>query len=146
VTCTQELSGIPPTRHMHARFGEGIYTPEFTSRTYQHLADQAEQLLALGETVVVDASFSIGEQRDLLRSVGNLTSVTSSNCGASPPRGPREPTAFSGGQPAAFSDADSDIAARMTATTRSVARSTGHRHSRAPAHSLRLALRSLARG
>src|SRR5450759_5838605 len=71
----KELSGIPPTQHMPARFGEGIYTPESTSKTYQRLADQAERLLALGETVVVDASFSTGEQRELLRSAGQRTSA-----------------------------------------------------------------------
>jgi predicted kinase len=131
---------------MHARFGEGIYTPEFTSRTYQHLADQAEQLLALGETVVVDASFSIGEQRDLLRSVGNLASadVIELRCFA-PQEALENRLRSRAAQPAAFSDADSDIAARMTATTDPWPEAQAIDTQGAPAHSLRLALRSLAR-
>jgi predicted kinase len=131
---------------MHARFGEGIYTPEFTSRTYKRLADQAEQLLALGETVVVDASFSNGRQRELLRSVGQLTSadVIELRCFA-PKEALEDRLRSRAAQPAAFSDADSDIADRMAATTDPWPEAQAIDTQGTPADSLRLAIRSLAR-
>src|SRR5680860_519043 len=137
----KELSDIPPTQHMPARFGEGIYTPELTGRTYQRLAHLAERLLALGETVVVDASFSTVEQRELLRSAGHLTSadVIELRCFA-----PKE--ALQGrlrsrvAQPAAFSDADSDIAHRMAAATDPWPEAQAIDTQGSPADSLRLAL------
>lgn len=140
----KELSGIPPTQHMPAGYGEGIYTPELTSRTYQHLADQAQRLLALGETVVVDATFSTGEQRERLRSAAYLTSadVTELRCFA--PKAALEGRLRSRAtQPAAFSDADSDIAQHMAATTDPWPEAHAIDTQRAPADSLRLALRSL---
>jgi predicted kinase len=143
----KELSGIPPTQHVHARFGEGIYTPEFTSRTYQRLADQAERLLALGETAIVDASFSTGEQRELLRSVGYLTATDVIELRCFAPQEALESRLRSRvAQPAAFSDADCDIAARMAATTDPWPEAQAIDTQGAPADSLRLAIRSLARG
>ena len=131
---------------MHAQFGEGIYTPELTGRTYQRLADQAERLLALGETAIVDASFSTVEQRELLRSVGYLTSADVIELRCLAPEEALEGRLRSrAAQPAALSDADSDIAARMAATTDPWPEAQAIDTQGAPADSLRLALRSLAR-
>ena len=69
------LMGLDPTSHAPAAFGEGIYTREATERTYASLADRARVLLGLGETVVVDASFSSVAQRQLFRGVGTATST-----------------------------------------------------------------------
>ncbi|MFN2345746.1 MAG: AAA family ATPase [Dermatophilaceae bacterium] len=142
----KELSGIPPTQHMPARFGEGIYTPESTSRTYQRLGDQAERLLALGETVVVDASFSTGKQRDLLRSAGqrNAADVIELRCFA-PKETLQGRLRSRAVRPAAFSDADSGIAHRMGAATDPWPEAQTIDTQGVPADSLRLALRSLAR-
>jgi len=141
----KELSGIPPTQHMHARFGEGIYTPEFTGRTYKRLADQVERLLALGETAIVDASFSTGEQRELLRSVGHLTSADVIELRCFAPKEVLESRLRSrAAQPATFSDADSDIAHHMAAITDPWPEAQAIDTQGAPADSLRLAIHSLA--
>jgi predicted kinase len=65
----KELSGVPPNRHAAARFNEGIYGPESTQRTYAWLASRARELLDLGETVIVDATFSDAGLRTRFREV-----------------------------------------------------------------------------
>ncbi len=44
-------------------FGQGIYAPSWTARTYAECLHQAEQLLFEGKRVLVDASFGEDEQR-----------------------------------------------------------------------------------
>ncbi|MFD7921292.1 AAA family ATPase [Streptomyces sp. NPDC059740] len=60
----KELAGIPPERSAAARYGEGLYTPEWTARTYATLLDRAATLLSAGESVVLDASWSDARQRE----------------------------------------------------------------------------------
>ncbi len=50
-----------------AGFGQGIYSPEYTRRTYQLLADQAENALRRGESVALDASYRCRAERDRIR-------------------------------------------------------------------------------
>jgi uncharacterized protein len=57
----KELSGYVSDGKVPARFGAGIYTPEWTDRTYAECLKRAESLLSEGKRVVVDASF--GEER-----------------------------------------------------------------------------------
>ena len=59
----KELSGLPPTRHVAAPFEEGIYGRGMTARTYALLARRTGSLLAMGESVIVDATFSRAELR-----------------------------------------------------------------------------------
>ncbi|MEP9383783.1 AAA family ATPase [Nocardioides cheoyonin] len=60
----KELAGVDPDDHTSAAaFGEGIYAPEWTRRTYAELLDRAAALLARGESVVLDASWSDPEDR-----------------------------------------------------------------------------------
>ncbi|MBC9821189.1 AAA family ATPase [Terrabacter sp. MAHUQ-38] len=54
----KELSGMSPKEHAPAAFQQGIYRPETTGETYAWLADHAHAMLAMGENVVVDASFA----------------------------------------------------------------------------------------
>ena len=51
------LAGLDPEASAAASFGEGIYTPEWTERTYAALLEDAEARLMDGERVIVDASF-----------------------------------------------------------------------------------------
>ncbi|MER6330492.1 AAA family ATPase [Streptomyces sp. NPDC001034] len=60
----KELAGIPAEQSAAAGYGEGLYTPEWTARTYAALLDRAAALLASGESVVLDATWSDGTQRD----------------------------------------------------------------------------------
>ena len=63
----KELSGLPPTCHVAAPFEEGIYGRGMTERTYAALARRAGSLLAMGESVIVDATFARAELRLLFR-------------------------------------------------------------------------------
>jgi uncharacterized protein len=59
----KELLGRAPTSHAPAAYRQGIYDRDTTLRTYQVLADRASTLLGMGETVVVDASFTTAQSR-----------------------------------------------------------------------------------
>ncbi len=54
----KELAGVPATEHRPAGFGEGIYTKEFTGKTYHALIERGVGLLKSGRSVVLDATFS----------------------------------------------------------------------------------------
>ena len=60
----KELAGLDPLEHAPAAYGEGLYAPEVTEATYDALLSRAGRLLARGEHVVIDASFSKASWRD----------------------------------------------------------------------------------
>jgi uncharacterized protein len=70
----KELAGLPATEHHRDAYNEGLYTPEFTRRTYQEMFRRAEESLRAGRGIIVDASFSRREDRasfsDLARRMG----------------------------------------------------------------------------
>jgi predicted kinase len=53
----KELAGVPPTARPPGGFDEGIYSPEWTERTYAECLRRAEALLFEGRRVVIDAGF-----------------------------------------------------------------------------------------
>lgn len=53
----KELAGAIGSASRPAAFGEGIYTPEWTERTYAECLRRAEELLFEGKRVLVDANF-----------------------------------------------------------------------------------------
>jgi aminoglycoside phosphotransferase family enzyme/predicted kinase len=57
----KELAGLPAGQPARSGFGEGIYDPKWTERTYAECLGRTERLLFEGKRVVVDASF--GEER-----------------------------------------------------------------------------------
>lgn len=59
----KELAGMQPTNTAHAAYGEGIYTPERTEATYNHLFKRAECILSQGNSVLLDASFQRARHR-----------------------------------------------------------------------------------
>jgi len=59
----KELAGLSAETSAPARFCEGIYTAEWTRRTYDELLRRAAVLLAQGESVIIDASFISARQR-----------------------------------------------------------------------------------
>jgi aminoglycoside phosphotransferase family enzyme/predicted kinase len=70
----KEMAGIPAAEHRRDAYNEGIYTPEFTRRTYGEMFRRAGESLRDGRGVIVDASFSRREDRtgiaDLARRMG----------------------------------------------------------------------------
>jgi len=53
----KELAGLAPTERRAERFGAGIYSSDFSDRTYEALYERARQALQNGRSVVLDASF-----------------------------------------------------------------------------------------
>jgi predicted kinase len=61
------LAGMAPTARAPHEFGKGIYGEEFTARTYAEMRRQAAAHLAVGRSVILDASYKRGRERDLVR-------------------------------------------------------------------------------
>lgn len=57
------LAGVLPEEHQYVAMGEGIYSPEFTKRTYDSMFRQATEHLQGGSSVVLDATFRRREDR-----------------------------------------------------------------------------------
>ena len=53
----KELAQIPPGEHRFEGFQQGIYSPDFSRRTYEVLLHRAAILLGEGKTALLDASF-----------------------------------------------------------------------------------------
>ena len=69
----KELAGIPPEQPAPARYDQGLYSPEWTDRTYAALLERTRVLLSAGETVVVDATWSDASNRDAAGDVAQST-------------------------------------------------------------------------
>lgn len=61
----KRLAGLRPDEDSNSEFGNGIYSEEATRKSYQRLLDLAEELVAFGLIVIVDATFLKREQRQL---------------------------------------------------------------------------------
>ncbi|GAB2808193.1 AAA family ATPase [Streptomyces chlorus] len=59
----KELAGIPVEQSATAGYGEGLYSPEWTDKTYAALLNRASALLSRGESVVLDATWVDAGQR-----------------------------------------------------------------------------------
>lgn len=70
----KELAKIPSAEHRYEEFQQGIYSPDFTSRTYEALFERALELLRSGGSVVLDGSFRTQRDRqealEVARSAG----------------------------------------------------------------------------
>ncbi len=61
----KELARIDPTERRPDRMNQGIYTPQFTQKTYQAMLDRAAEDLQQGAgSVVLDGSYSTLADRD----------------------------------------------------------------------------------
>ena len=63
----KKLAGIPLTEHRYHEPGGGIYSAEFTRRTYNMLYQEAAEALAGGYPVILDAAFLKRSERDAAR-------------------------------------------------------------------------------
>jgi hypothetical protein len=63
----KRLAGLDALAKTGSGIESGIYTRDFSRRTYEHLAHLAEILLRSGWHVLVDATFIARWQRDLFR-------------------------------------------------------------------------------
>lgn len=53
----KELARLSPLEHRFEKFHQGIYSPDFSRKTYQVLFDRALSLLNSGKSVILDGSF-----------------------------------------------------------------------------------------
>lgn len=112
----KELAGLDPEEHHPEAFGQGLYSPGHTRAVYEALAAKARFILAHGETVVVDASFSQVGQRDVFRVIADdlLSPLVELECTA--PVGILEARlAEREHVPARYSDADVEVGTRLAA-------------------------------
>ena len=65
----KRLAGIAPTEHRFEGFGGGIYSEEFSRKTYDEMFAQARELLSQGQSVILDASFKKRQDRLQARSL-----------------------------------------------------------------------------
>lgn len=60
----KELAGVLGQPGDYAPFGEGLYTEEWTQRTYRALFERAQELLSQHQSVILDATFSRARFRE----------------------------------------------------------------------------------
>ena len=71
----KELAGLSPQAKQRETADQGIYTSEFTARTYAALLARAEQVLLKGRGVVLDASYQRKTDRDRVRMLAQRLGV-----------------------------------------------------------------------
>ncbi|MCX5874769.1 MAG: AAA family ATPase [Deltaproteobacteria bacterium] len=71
----KELAGLAPQTHQRETADQGIYTSEFTAKTYAALLERAEQDLAQDRGVVLDASYQREADRDRVRMLAQRLGV-----------------------------------------------------------------------
>jgi len=59
----KKLAGIPTTEHRFEEFDTGIYSAEFSRKTYGKMLAEAKEFLVEGGSVIIDASFIKAEER-----------------------------------------------------------------------------------
>jgi uncharacterized protein len=71
----KRLAGILPTARVEATYGSGIYSQEFSQRTYATLFARTEEELHAGRGVIVDATCKRQEDRQALLALGQRQQV-----------------------------------------------------------------------
>jgi aminoglycoside phosphotransferase family enzyme/predicted kinase len=110
----KELAGLPPTQPRPAAYGTGLYTHEWTDRTYAELLRRASLLIGNGEPVIADASWTSAPQRSAAaalaeRSVADLVQLRCTTAAGLAAERMRARAADP-------SDADLEISKKMAAT------------------------------
>jgi len=65
----KELAGINPTDSRRETIDAGIYTRDFSERTYQTLLERAAVRLQRGDSVILDASYQYARDRQDVRNL-----------------------------------------------------------------------------
>jgi aminoglycoside phosphotransferase family enzyme/predicted kinase len=109
----KELASLPLDRARSVPYGTGIYTQEWTERCYAELLRRARLLLARGESVIADASWTSAGQRAAAAALASDVSaqLVQVRCAASEDVAFRRMSARRQG----LSDADRMIARQMAA-------------------------------
>jgi predicted kinase len=70
----KELAGVPASARADEPLDEGLYATSWTDRTYAVLIDRARELLAMGESVIIDASWAHPPWRAAAEELADTTS------------------------------------------------------------------------
>jgi len=62
----KEIMGVKPTARRYEEFDKGIYSPNITNVTYRELLNRGRRVIESGKTVILDASFSKREFREVV--------------------------------------------------------------------------------
>jgi predicted kinase len=65
----KRLAGIVPTEHRFEEFRGGIYSADFSQKTYDEMLAQAKKVLSQRNSVIIDASFKKKEERVRVKSL-----------------------------------------------------------------------------
>jgi aminoglycoside phosphotransferase family enzyme/predicted kinase len=78
----KELAGLDPLQHAPSVYGEGLHAPDATAATYAEMLTRARRLLARGESVILDASFSAARWRAAVAELAadTFTDLTELRC------------------------------------------------------------------
>lgn len=109
----KELAGISPLSTATEDYRHGIYDHDHTERTYRELLHRAVKLLGLGESVVLDASWTDADFCELAAGVAMRTHAQLHCVQCWAPSAIRQSRITARGPGA--SDADPRVAARMAA-------------------------------
>lgn len=71
----KELAGLSPDTSQKEAFDQGIYTSEFSKRTYTGLLERAEAELIKGKGVVLDASYQGRSERQRVQELAKQLDV-----------------------------------------------------------------------
>ena len=114
----KELAGVDPETPMASDLDTGIYSSAWTRRTYDELCARAERLLRMGESVVIDASWTRAAYRDAARDVADRTSsgLVGLQCRLAPVVAAARLRARGHEDTGALSDADERVAAALRQT------------------------------
>jgi uncharacterized protein len=66
------LVGIPATQRIEVPYGQGIYAPDISGRTYQEMFRQGRELLESGHSVILEGSFMRAVDRQQARELANF--------------------------------------------------------------------------
>ena len=112
----KELAGLPPGTPAPAAPGGGIYSPGHTGATYTALRERAGALLGMGESVVLDASWTDPAERDAAERLGDSLSadVVALRCDC-PPHVAAARIGLRRAEGGDASDADAAVAAALRA-------------------------------
>lgn len=67
----KELAGVDPSSTHHESMERGIYTKEFSTKTYATLLERAAVRIRQGDSVVLDASYQYAKDRQDIRNLAS---------------------------------------------------------------------------
>lgn len=71
----KRIAGMDALQRDTRGYGEGIYNPEMSARTYATLLDQARDIITAGRWAILDATYSLRAQRDAVAALARQYQV-----------------------------------------------------------------------